>query len=228
MLNGLIKPASGQVFYNGTDIFSKPKELRQLRFNVGMVFQYPEYQLFAETVYDDIAFGPKNMGLSGDDLDEAVRNAARFAGLKEELLTASPFDLSGGEKRRAAIAGVIAMNPDVLIMDEPTAGLDPVGRDVILAQIHSYHKQCGNTVLLVSHSMEDVARLCEKVLVMNESKAVMFDETKKVFAQAEMLNQMGLRLPQITQITQALRKNGYAIPPDILTVEEAVEMIKSI
>lgn len=221
MLNGLIKPTSGKVLINGNDIFENPKELRKVRFQVGMVFQYPEYQLFEETVYKDIAFGPINMGLSGDALDKAVKDAARFTGLKLELLEKSPFDLSGGEKRRAAIAGVIAMDPDVLILDEPTAGLDPMGRDVLLSQIMEYHKQRKNTVLLVSHSMEDIARVSDRILVMNKSKNVMFDETKRVFSKTLELENMGLRIPQITKIMQALKKEGYNLSDGILTVEQA-------
>ena len=167
MLNGLMKPTSGQVLLDGVDIWDKPKEIRKIRFKVGMVFQYPEYQLFEETVYKDIAFGPTNKGLSAEEIDKEVRRAARFTGLKDELLDKSPFDLSGGEKRRAAIAGVIAMDPDVLVLDEPTAGLDPMGRDVLLSQIVRYHKERQNTVLLVSHSMEDIARVADRIVVMN-------------------------------------------------------------
>ena len=194
MLNGLLRPTSGQVLLDGNDIWAEPKKIRQVRFKVGMVFQYPEYQLFEETVLKDIMFGPKNMGLPPE--------AAHFTGLKEELLEKAPFELSGGEKRRAAIAGVIAMDPDVLILDEPTAGLDPRGRDVLLAQITQYHKARGNTILLVSHSMEDIGRTADRILVMNRSKAAMLDTTKNVFARGEELEKMGLRVPQITKILQ--------------------------
>lgn len=187
MLNGLMKPTSGQVLLDGVDIWDKPKEIRKIRFKVGMVFQYPEYQLFEETVYKDISFGPFNKGLSQEEIDKEVRRAAKFTGIKDELLYKSPFDLSGGEKRRAAIAGVIAMDPDVLVLDEPTAGLDPMGRDVLLSQIVRYHKERQNTVLLVSHSMEDIARVADRIVVMNKSKLVMFDETQKVFARGDEL-----------------------------------------
>ena len=179
MLNGLLRPTGGQVLLDGKDIWAEPKKIRSVRFRVGMVFQYPEYQLFEETVLKDIMFGPKNMGLSDQEAESRAREAAHFTGLKEELLGKSPFELSGGEKRRAAIAGVIAMDPDVLILDEPTAGLDPRGRDVLLAQITQYHKNRGNTVLLVSHSMEDIGRTADRILVMNGGRAAMLDETKE-------------------------------------------------
>lgn len=225
MLNGLMKPTSGQVLLDGVDIWDKPKEIRKIRFKVGMVFQYPEYQLFEETVYKDIAFGPTNKGLSAEEIDKEVRRAARFTGLKDELLDKSPFDLSGGEKRRAAIAGVIAMDPDVLVLDEPTAGLDPMGRDVLLSQIVRYHKERQNTVLLVSHSMEDIARVADRIVVMNKSKLVMFDETQKVFARGDELEKIGLRIPQITKIMSQLRKRGVDVPDGILTVDSAVDYL---
>lgn len=225
MLNGLMKPTSGQVLLDGVDIWDKPKEIRKIRFKVGMVFQYPEYQLFEETVYKDIAFGPTNKGLSAEEIDKEVRRAARFTGLKDELLDKSPFDLSGGEKRRAAIAGIIAMDPDVLVLDEPTAGLDPMGRDVLLSQIVRYHKERQNTVLLVSHSMEDIARVADRIVVMNKSKLVMFDETQKVFARGDELEKIGLRIPQITKIMSQLRKRGVDVPEGILTVDSAVDYL---
>lgn len=225
MLNGLMKPTSGQVLLDGVDIWDKPKEIRKIRFKVGMVFQYPEYQLFEETVYKDISFGPFNKGLSQEEIDKEVRRAARFTGLKDELLDKSPFDLSGGEKRRAAIAGVIAMDPDVLVLDEPTAGLDPMGRDVLLSQIVRYHKERQNTVLLVSHSMEDIARVADRIVVMNKSKLVMFDETQKVFARGDELEKIGLRIPQITKIMSQLRKRGVDVPEGILTVDSAVDYL---
>lgn len=228
MLNGLIKPTSGTVKLNGRDIWAAPKEIRKVRFKVGLVFQYPEYQLFEETVEKDIAFGPGNMGLSEEQIKERVRSAARFAGLKDELLSKSPFDLSGGEKRRAAIAGVIAMDPDVLILDEPTAGLDPAGRDVLLAQIRQYHKERKNTVLLVSHSMEDIARTADRILVMNKGKAAMFDDTKTVFSRGEELEKMGLRVPQVTKIMARLQKMGYNLPSGILTVEQAANELQTL
>ena len=228
MLNGLIKPTSGTVKLNGQNIWAAPKEIRKVRFKVGLVFQYPEYQLFEETVEKDIAFGPGNMGLSEEQIKERVRSAARFAGLKDELLSKSPFDLSGGEKRRAAIAGVIAMDPVVLILDEPTAGLDPAGRDVLLAQIRQYHKERKNTVLLVSHSMEDIARTADRILVMNKGKAAMFDDTKTVFSRGEELEKMGLRVPQVTKIMARLQKMGYNLPSGILTVEQAANELQTL
>ena len=225
MLNGLIRPTGGQVLLNGQDIWEKPKEIRRVRFQVGMVFQYPEYQLFEETVLKDIMFGPKNMGLSDQEAESRAREAAHFTGLKEELLGKSPFELSGGEKRRAAIAGVIAMDPDVLILDEPTAGLDPRGRDVLLAQITQYHKNRGNTVLLVSHSMEDIGRTADRILVMNGGRAAMLDETKKVFERGPQLEAMGLRVPQITKIMQELQKLGLPVDPSTLTVDSALQQL---
>lgn len=228
MLNGLMKPTSGQVLLDGEDIWANPKDIRKIRFKVGMVFQYPEYQLFEETVAKDIAFGPTNMGKSGAELEKAVNDAARFTGLKDELLEKSPFDLSGGEKRRAAIAGVIAMNPEVLVLDEPTAGLDPMGRDVLLSQIVQYHKERKNTVILVSHSMEDIARVADKIIVMNKSNLVMFDKTKEVFSKGRELEKIGLRVPQITKIMLELREKGFDVPEGILTVDEAMDCISSL
>lgn len=228
MLNGLMKPTSGQVLLDGEDIWANPKDIRKIRFKVGMVFQYPEYQLFEETVAKDIAFGPTNMGKSGAELAKAVNDAARFTGLKDELLEKSPFDLSGGEKRRAAIAGVIAMNPEVLVLDEPTAGLDPMGRDVLLSQIVQYHKERKNTVILVSHSMEDIARVADKIIVMNKSNLVMFDKTKEVFSKGRELEKIGLRVPQITKIMLELREKGFNVPEGILTIDEAMDCISSL
>lgn len=228
MLNGLMKPTSGQVLLDGEDIWANPKDIRKIRFKVGMVFQYPEYQLFEETVAKDIAFGPTNMGKSRAELEKAVNDAARFTGLKDELLEKSPFDLSGGEKRRAAIAGVIAMNPEVLVLDEPTAGLDPMGRDVLLSQIVQYHKERKNTVILVSHSMEDIARVADKIIVMNKSNLVMFDRTKEVFSKGRELEKIGLRVPQITKIMLELREKGFNVPEGILTVDEAMDCISSL
>lgn len=228
MLNGLIQPTEGQVFLDGEDIWQNPKEIRKVRFKVGMVFQYPEYQLFEETVYKDIAFGPTNMGKTEQEIDLAVRKAAEFTDLKPELLQKSPFDLSGGEKRRAAIAGVIAMDPEVLVLDEPTAGLDPMGRDVLLSQIVQYHKKRKNTVLLVSHSMEDIARVADRIIVMNESHLVMFDKTREVFSHGRELEKIGLRVPQITKIMLELKEKGYDVPDGILTVDEAFSAVSSL
>ena len=225
MLNGLLRPTSGQVLLDGEDIWKDPKQIRRVRFRVGMVFQYPEYQLFEETVLKDICFGPKNMGLSDEQAEERARQAAHFTGLKPELLEKSPFELSGGEKRRAAIAGVIAMDPDVLILDEPTAGLDPNGRDVLLSQILSYHQQRKNTILLVSHSMEDIGRTTDRLLVMNSSHAEMLDTTRRVFAQSDRLESIGLRVPQITRIMTELRRRGFPVDESTLTVEEALRQL---
>lgn len=222
MFNGLIRPTSGKVLLNGRDIWEEPKKIRSVRFEAGLVFQYPEYQLFEETVQKDIAFGPKNMGLDENEIRKRVVSAARFTGLRSELLSKSPFELSGGEKRRAAIAGVIAMDPDVLILDEPTAGLDPSGRDVLLTQITEYHKQRGNTIFLVSHSMEDIAKTADRILVMNAGKAVLFDDTKTVFSRGDELEKMGLRVPQVTKIMARLKREGYPVPDGILTVEQAL------
>lgn len=224
-LNGLLRPTSGTVLLNGKDIWEKKKEIRKVRFQVGMVFQYPEYQLFEDTVIKDIGFGPRNMGLSQDEVNQRVMQAVDFVGLDHALLEKSPFDLSGGEKRRAAIAGVIAMDPDVLVLDEPTAGLDPQGRDHLLSQIKAYHQQRQNTVILVSHSMEDIARVADRVLVMNESKVFLFDETAKVFSHAKELEQIGLRVPQVTKIMMKLHENGYPVDPAVFTLEQAVKEI---
>ena len=224
-LNGLLKPTSGKVLLKGKDIWAEPKKIRASRVQVGMVFQYPEHQLFEETVEKDIAFGPKNMGLSEEEIKRRVKMAAAFAGLKDNLLGASPFEISGGEKRRAAIAGVIAMDPEVLILDEPTAGLDPMGRDVLLSQIVDYHRQRNNTVLLVSHSMEDIARIADRVLVIDDGKVAMFEKTDRVFAQSARLSQMGLRVPQITKIMTMLREKGYPVSSGVLTVEQGVQEI---
>jgi energy-coupling factor transport system ATP-binding protein len=222
LLNGLLKPESGRILLNGTDIWAKPKEIRNVRFQVGLVFQYPEYQLFEETVYKDIAFGPTNKGVKDkDELDAMVRRAAEFVGLKESLLDKSPFDLSGGEKRRAAIAGVIAMEPKVLILDEPTAGLDPRGRDRILNQIKRYREQTGSTVLLVSHAMEDIARVADRVLVMNHGNVEMFDTTEAIFQQGEHLADIGLKVPQVTQVFLELKKLGADVDTGVYTIEQA-------
>ncbi len=221
--NGLLRPASGQVLLDGKDIWDEPRKIRAVRFRVGMVFQYPEHQLFEETVRQDISFGPRNMELSEEEIAKRVASAAEFTGLKPELLDKSPFELSGGEKRRAAIAGVIAMDPDVLILDEPTAGLDPQGRDQLLDQIVSYHRRRHNTVILVSHSMEDIARVADRALVMNSGKAVMLDRIDRVFSRRAELESMGLRVPQITKIMSLLREKGYPVNAGVLTVDQALD-----
>ena len=221
LLNGLLKPTGGKIYLNGKDIWEEPKKIRNVRFKVGMVFQYPEYQLFDETVYKDISYGPKNMGLTEDEIDKKVRSAAEFVGLKKELLDKSPFDLSGGEKRRAAIAGVIAMDPEVLILDEPTAGLDPLGRDALLSQIQDYHDVRKNTVILVSHSMEDIARVADRILVMSHGEKYMLDTPENVFSKGRELEKLGLQVPQVTKIMLLLKENGIDVDRNILTVEQA-------
>ena len=224
-LNGLLKPTSGTVALDDQDIWSDKKLTRQARFRVGLVFQYPEYQLFEETVYKDIAFGPKNMGLSAEEVDRRVREAAGFVGLTEQQLEVSPFDLSGGQKRRVAIAGVIAMEPEVLILDEPTAGLDPVGRSEILGNIQSYRKAKNATIMMVSHSMEDVARLTDRLLVMNGSKLAMDAPPAQVFTHAEELTQMGLNIPQVTQVFLELKKLGLDVK-NVYTIDQAAAEIR--
>ncbi len=224
-LNGLMKPTSGSVLLDGKDIWENPKEIRSVRFRVGMVFQYPEHQLFEETVYRDIAFGPKNMGLSVEEIDTRVRRAARFAEIRDELLDSSPFDLSGGQKRRVAIAGVMAMEPEVLILDEPTAGLDPKGREQILSRIAEWKKETGATVLLVSHSMEDVAEHADKVLVMNGGRLAFYDITPAIFSNADELHRIGLDVPDVTRIFSELRRRGFAVGDNAFTVDQAVERL---
>ena len=226
-LNGLLKPTAGTVMLDGKDIWSDKKLTRQARFRVGLVFQYPEYQLFEETVYQDIAFGPRNMGLDEKEIDRRVREAAGFVGLSEQQLSVSPFDLSGGQKRRVAIAGVSAMEPEVLIRDEPTAGLDPVGRADILGNIQSYRKAKNATIMMVSHSMEDVARLTDRLLVLNGSKLAMQGSPVEVFAHAEQLKQMGLSIPQVTQIFLHLRDLGLKVD-NVYTIDQAVKVLKQL
>ena len=223
--NGLLKPTSGRIYLDGQDIWEDKSIIRQVRFRVGLVFQYPEYQIFEETVYKDIAFGPKNMRLSEHEIDRRVRQTAAAVGISEELLGKSPFELSGGEKRRVAIAGVMAMEPEVLILDEPTAGLDPKGRGIILEQIKEYHRNMGCTVLLVSHSMEDVARYASKILVMNKSEIFCYGKTSDVFKQSDEIEKIGLSVPQITRVFNLMRKKGIDIENDVYTVKYAKEKI---
>lgn len=226
-LNGLLTPSSGEVLLDGKNINESKITRRQARFKVGLCFQYPEYQLFESTVYKDISFGPKNMGLSEDEIDNRVKKAADFVGLKPDMLNKSPFDLSGGEKRRVAIAGVMAMEPEILILDEPSAGLDPRGRDMIAEMISSYRKTTGSTVIIVSHSMEDVAKSADKVLVMNKSEVEMFDTVNEVFSKVERLADIGLNVPQLTQIFLNLKHNGLAVRTDIYTIKNAeVELLR--
>ncbi len=224
-LNGLIKPTSGKIFIDGVDIHDKDVKLRDVRFKVGLVFQYPEYQIFEETVYKDIAFGPTNMGLDEGEIDKRVRETAKLVGIDDSLLNKSPFELSGGQKRRVAIAGVMAMRPKVLILDEPTAGLDPRGREMILGQIKHYHEETGSTVLLVSHSMEDVARFAQKILVMNKGEVFCYDTPPAVFARADEIAAIGLSVPQITKVFSMLRSRGIDIRGDVYTIEFAMKTI---
>ncbi|MCI6387533.1 MAG: energy-coupling factor transporter ATPase [Ruminococcus sp.] len=220
-LNGLLKPTSGTILLDGKDIHSDKNFTRQARFKVGLCFQYPEYQLFENTVYEDIAFGPKNMKLSKEEIKERVLRAAEFVGVRNDMLQKSPFDLSGGEKRRVAIAGVMAMQPEILILDEPSAGLDPKGRKVISEMIEQYRKNTGSTVIVVSHSMEDVAESADKVLVMNKGKVEYFASVDEVFSNAEHLVEIGLNVPEITKVFLALKKQGYDVRTDIYSVNEA-------
>ncbi len=219
-LNGILKPDSGKVFVEGKDIWESKESVREARFKVGLCFQYPEYQLFEETVYKDIAFGPKNMKLAEEEVDQRVRRAADFVGLKRELLDKSPFDLSGGEKRRAAIAGVMAMEPKVLILDEPTAGLDPKGRKRVLSLIQNYREQTGSAVILVSHSMEDIAQMATRVIVLNDSRIAMTGTVDDIFSRDADLVKMGLNVPQITRIFSKLRAGGMNVRADVYTVEQ--------
>lgn len=221
-LNGLLQPTEGHVYLEGQDIWTKPKEIREVRFRVGLVFQYPEYQLFEETVYKDIAYGPGNMGLDKTEIDRRVHQAAAFAGVDEEMLEKSPFELSGGQKRRVAIAGVIAMEPEVLILDEPSAGLDPRGREAILAQLREYHRQKGNTIILVSHSMEEIARNVDRIVVMSGAHKLMDGTPREVFARAEELEAVGLDVPQVTKVAMALEKRGLLPDSAVYTTEELV------
>ena len=227
--NALVKPTSGKIIINGIDVTAPKADLRLVRKTVGLVFQYPEHQLFEETVYKDIAFGPKNMGFSDEEIDKRVRESAALVGLKEKHLTRSPFDLSGGQKRRVAIAGVLAMNPNVLILDEPTAGLDPKGRDEILATIKKLHEENKEMIIIiVSHSMEDVAKTAERVIVMNDGHVEMQGTVAEVFAQAEHLQKIGLNVPQVTLLTDKLRLAGYDLPEHIYTVKYAADAIKKL
>ncbi len=227
-LNGLLKPTSGKIYFDGKDCWEKSFPRKQLRFNVGLVFQYPEYQLFEETVGKDIAFGPKNMGLDENEIHKRVVEALGFVGLDESFLEKSPFELSGGQKRRVAIAGVMAMKPSVLILDEPTAGLDPRGRDEILARIREYRQQQGSTIMLVCHSMDDIARNAEKILVMNRASVAMFAPVREVFEQAQTLRDIGLNVPQITRIFLDLKRAGYNVDTSVFTPEQACRQILAI
>lgn len=226
--NGLIKPSEGKVIIDGKDIWEDPKKIRDIRFKVGMVFQYPEHQLFEETVAKDIAFGPRNMGLSEEEIADRVNEAMEITGLSQEYSEKSPFELSGGQKRRVAIAGVIAMRPEILVLDEPTAGLDPMGKEKILGEIKNYHDRTGATIILVSHCMEDVAKYASHVLVMDHSKAAMYGKVRDIFSKADELISLGLDVPQISRVFTRLKKLGYNVPDSVLTVDEAAESVLSL
>lgn len=227
-LNGLLKPTGGRILLGGRDIWEDPKKIRDVRFRVGLVFQYPEYQLFEETAYKDIAFGPKNMGLDEQEIDRRVRTSAAFAGLEEDLLEKSPFDLSGGQKRRVAIAGVIAMEPEVLILDEPSAGLDPAGRRSLLENIRAYHKERGTTVVMVSHSMDEVAENVDRIIVLADAGVVMSGTPHEVFSRAQELMDVGLNVPQVTQVAMELVKRGVAVDPAVYTVADLREALAAL
>lgn len=226
--NGLLKPASGEVLVNGVDIWKDKATLREYRFKVGLCFQYPEYQLFEETVAKDIAFGPKNMKLSEEEINKRVLKAAEFVGLKPELLSKSPFDLSGGEKRRAAIAGVMSMEPEILVFDEPAAGLDPEGRKDLIKLIKTYREQTGSTVVIVSHSMEDIARIAGRVIVMNDGEIAMYGTVDEIYSRSDELRSMGLNVPEVTGVFTELNKLGFDVPLNVYSVEEGVQIIKTL
>ena len=219
-LNGLLKPTAGRVLFHGKDIWEDTKKIREVRFRVGLVFQYPEYQLFEETVRKDISFGPKNMGLSEEEIARRVERAAAFAGLAPELLDQSPFELSGGQKRRVAIAGVIAMEPEVLVLDEPSAGLDPAGRDSLLANIRDYHRATGSTVVLVSHSMDEIAENVDRIAVLSDAGVVMSGTPQEVFSRSEELEAVGLTVPQVTKVAMELRRRGVMVDAAVYTVSD--------
>lgn len=227
-LNGLLKPSSGRVLLDGKDIWDKDSDIREVRFKVGLVFQYPEYQLFEETVAKDIAFGPRNMGLSDEEIDERVREAAAFVGIDEESLDKSPFELSGGQKRRVAIAGVIAMRPEVLILDEPTAGLDPRGRNEILGRIQEYHRATNAVVVLVTHSMEEAARYADRIIVLDDNGIHCSGTPAEVFARAGELEEIGLDIPMVTKVFRELKKRGVAVDPAVYTVADGVKALAAL
>ena len=224
-LNGLLKPTSGQVLLGGKDIWAEPKKIRDVRFRVGLVFQYPEYQLFEETVYKDIAFGPTNQGKTGDELDSCVREAARLVGIRDDQLEKSPFELSGGQKRRVALAGVLAMQPEVLVLDEPTAGLDPAGRENLMANIRDFHRNRHTTVILVSHSMDEIAQNVDRILVLKSAHVLMGGTPAEVFTQVDALRAMGLAAPDTVELLYGLRQGGMDVPLDALTVEDCAAAI---
>ena len=224
-LNGLLKPTAGEILVDNKNIWENPKEIRKIRSKVGLVFQYPEYQLFEETVFKDVAFGPSNMGLSGDELNTRVLDTCRLVGIRDEYLEKSPFDLSGGEKRRVAIAGVMAMRPEIIVFDEPTAGLDPKGREDVMKIIFDYRLATSATVIVISHSMEDMAVLADKLLVMNKGSLFMFDTTENVFKNGDKLREIGLNVPIVTRVFYELKAAGLCVPDDVFTVERAVKVL---
>lgn len=228
LLNGLLQPTEGRILLDGVDIWENQKNITDVRFKVGLVMQYPEYQLFEETVKKDISYGPTNMKLDGEEIEKRVKEAAYFCGISDDLFEKSPFDLSGGQKRRVAIAGVMAMRPKVLILDEPAAGLDPIGREEILGGIRSFQRETGTTVIIVSHSMEDMAVYCDELIVMNRSKVFMTGKTKEVFAKSDMLTEVGLDVPQITHLFKKIRDLGIDLPCDVFTVEDAKKAVLSL
>ena len=228
MLNGLLVPTEGKVLFKGRDVHESKKGLRELRFKVGLVFQYPEYQLFEETVERDVAYGPKNMGLPADEIGRRVREAVRYTGLDEDILQKSPFELSGGQKRRVAIAGVMAMQPEVLVLDEPAAGLDPAGRESILGRLNAWRKETGGTVIIVSHSMEDIARHCDEILVLDHGNVWRHGTPPEIFAHSDQLSQFGLEPPQVTRICSLVGEKGVELPPDIYTPEYAARILLSV
>lgn len=219
-LNGLLRPTSGQILLNGRDIWAEPKKIRDVRFQVGLVFQYPEYQLFEETVYKDIAYGPANMGKTGAELDRCVRESAKLVGIRDDQLEKSPFELSGGQKRRVALAGVMAMEPKVLVLDEPTAGLDPAGRENLMANIRDYHRNKKRTIILVSHSMDEIARNVDRIVVLKSAHVLMSGTPREVFARGDELLTAGLDVPEVTRVAMALRRRGLPIDPAVYTAEE--------
>lgn len=227
-LNGLLRPTSGQILLEGKDIWAEPKKIRAVRFQVGLVFQYPEYQLFEETVYKDIAYGPSNQGKTGDALNRSVREAARLVGVRDDQLEKSPFELSGGQKRRVALAGVLAMEPKVLVLDEPTAGLDPAGRENLMANIREYHRLKGATIVLVSHSMDEIARNADRILVMKSARILMSGTPSEVFARGEELLSAGLDVPQVTRIAMALREKDVPVDPAVYTAEELEAQLQAL
>ncbi len=227
-LNGLLKPTNGEIFFNGENIWDNPKEIKKIRSKVGLVFQYPEYQLFEETVFADIAYGPKNMGLAGEELQTRVKEICNMIGIKPEYYEKSPFDLSGGEKRRVAIAGVMAMKPELIVFDEPTAGLDPIGRQTVMEIIENYRENTGATVIIISHNMEDMAEIADKLLVLNKGEVVMFDKTEKVFSNNELLESIGLNVPMVTKLFILLKKRGAKISENIFTVNDAIKALNNL